>query len=76
MAVTILVFVPMFGLVGKWIGKVSKSYLKVSKKVTKKSSNGLVFGFLIAFIILFVLFAKIRHNIDVIANLISFLDAS
>ncbi|PHS03659.1 MAG: hypothetical protein COA88_15355 [Kordia sp.] len=73
MVVTILIFVPMFGLVGKWIGKVSKSYLKVSKKVAKKSSNGLFFGFLIAFAILFVLFAKTRHNIDVIANLISLL---
>ncbi len=69
MAVTILIFVPMFGLVGKWIGKASKSYLKASKKVAKKSSNGLIFGFLIAFVILFVLFAKIRHNIDIIAKL-------
>jgi len=73
MAVTVLIFVPMFGLVGKWISKVSKSYLKASKKVAKKSSNGLIFGFLIAFIILFVLFAKIRHNIDVIANLTALL---
>ncbi|NQY28449.1 MAG: hypothetical protein HRT69_03150 [Flavobacteriaceae bacterium] len=73
MVVTILIFVPMFGLVGKWIGKVSKSYLKASKKVAKKSSNGLFLGFLIAFAILFVLFAKTRHNIDVIANLISLL---
>jgi len=73
MAVTILIFVPMFGLVGKWIGKMSKSYLKASKKVAKKSSNGLIFGFLIAFIILFILFAKIRHDIDVIENLKSFI---
>lgn len=76
MAVTILIFVPMFGLVGKWISKASKSYLKASKKVAKKSSNGLIFGFLIAFVILFVLFAKIRHNIDVITNLINFLGVS
>lgn len=71
MAVTILVFVPMFGFVGKWIGKASKSYLKASKKVAKKNSNGLFFGFLIAFAILFVLFAKIRHGIDVVSNLIA-----
>ena len=71
MTVTILIFVPMFGLVGKWISKVSKSYLKASKKVAKKSSNGLFFGFVVAFVILFILFAKIRHDIDVIANLIT-----
>jgi len=69
MAVTILVFVPMFGFVGKWIGKASKSYLKASKKVVKKSSRGLLIGFLIAFVILFVLFAKIRHDIDVLEKL-------
>jgi uncharacterized protein YacL len=69
MAVTVLVFVPMFGFVGKWIGKASKTYLKASKKVAKKSSNGLFFGFLIAFVILFILFAKIRHQIDVLANI-------
>ena len=73
MAVTILVFVPMFGFVGKWIGKASKTYLKASKKVAKKSSNGLFFGFLIAFAILFVLFANIRHNIDVFSDLRAFL---
>jgi len=76
MAITVLIFVPMFGLVGKWIGKASKSYLKASKKVAKKSSNGLFFGFLIAFAILFVLFAKIRHNIDVLTNLMNFLGVS
>ncbi|MDC3388448.1 hypothetical protein OAX11_02935 [Flavobacteriaceae bacterium] len=69
MAVTVLVFVPMFSFVGKWIGKASKTYLKASKKVAKKSSNGLFFGFLIAFVILFILFAKIRHQIDVLANI-------
>ncbi len=69
MAVTVLIFVPMFGFVGKWISKASKTYLKASKKVAKKSSNGLFFGFLIAFVILFVLFATIRHNIDVFSDL-------
>jgi len=69
MAVTILVFVPLFGIVGKWIGKASKSYLKASKKVTKKSSNGLFIGFFIAFVILFILFAKIRHDIDILEKL-------
>lgn len=73
MAVTILVFVPMFGFVGKWIGKASKTYLKASKKVAKKSSSGLLIGFLMAFVILFILFAKIRHDIDVIAKLTALL---
>jgi len=69
MAVTIFVFVPLFGIVGKWIGKASKSYLKASKKVAKKNSNGLLIGFLIAFAILFVLFAEIRHNINIVEKL-------
>lgn len=69
MLVTVLVFVPMFGLVRSFMDKASKSYLKASKKVAKKSSTGLLVGFLIAFIVLFVFFAKIRHNIDVLANI-------
>lgn len=73
MAVTVIVFVPLFGLVGKWINAASKAYLKKSKKVASNSGVGLLFGFLIAFGILFVLFAKIRHGLDFIAYLKSFI---
>ena len=67
MGVTVLIFVPLFGLIGKWINNLSKSYLKTSKKIAKNSRSGLFFGFLIAFLILFICFAKVRHNLDAIA---------
>lgn len=69
MLVTVAVFVPVFGIVRKWMDTASKKYLKASKKVAKKDRTGILLGFLIAFGILFVLFAKIRHDIDVIAKL-------
>jgi len=69
MLVTVAVFVPVFGIVRKWMDTASKTYLKATKKVAKKNSSGLFWGFLIAFAILFVLFAKIRHHIDVLAKL-------
>jgi uncharacterized protein YacL len=73
MFVTILIFVPMFGVVKNMMDKASKTYLKASKKIAKKNSTGLYIGFLIAFGILFILFAKIRHNIDVIGNMLAVL---
>jgi len=69
MGVTVLIFVPLFGLVGKWINSASKVYLKKSKKVASNSATGLLIGFLLAFGVLFVLFAKIRHNLDALAYL-------
>jgi len=69
MLVTVAVFVPMFGIVRSWMDAASKTYLKASKKVAKKSNRGLFWGFLIAFGILFVLFAKIRHQLDVIQEI-------
>lgn len=73
MLVTVLIFVPMFGFVRGIMDKASKSYLKASKKIAKKNSTGLFIGFLIAFAILFILFAKTRHNIDVLARLTALL---
>ena len=69
MLVTVAVFVPVFGIVRKWMDAASKTYLKASKKVAKKNSAGLFWGFLIAFAILFILFAKIRHGVDVISRI-------
>lgn len=69
MLVTVAVFVPVYGVISKWMNTASKKYLKASKKVAKKDSTGIIVGFLIAFSILFILFAKIRHHIDVLAEL-------
>lgn len=69
MGVTVLIFVPLFGLFGKWINSASKVYLKKSKKVASNSGIGLLIGFLIAFAVLFVFFAKVRHGLDVISYL-------
>lgn len=69
MMVTVLIYVPLFGLIGKWINQASKSYLKASKKVSSSNSRGLLIGFLIAFVILFIFFAKIRHGLDVVTKL-------
>ena len=67
MGVTVIIFVPLFGLVGKWINAASKVYLKKSKKVASNSGIGLLLGFLTAFVVLFIMFAKIRHGLDFIA---------
>jgi len=69
MAVTLLIFVPVFGIVRKWMDTATKTYLKTSKKIAKKNNTGLFWGFLIAFAVLFVLFAKIRHGIDVLSRI-------
>ena len=69
MAITVAIYVPIFGLVGKWMAKASKSYLKASKKVASNSARGLFIGFILAFAVLFVLFAKIRHGVDVMTKL-------
>ena len=45
MLVTVVIYVPLFGLVGTWMSKASKSYLKASKKAASSSSKGLLIGF-------------------------------
>ena len=68
MLVVILIFAPAFTLVSKYTKKMSAAYMKTSKKVSN-NKNGTLLGLLIAIGILFVLFALLRHNIDVIADL-------
>lgn len=69
MLVTVIVFVPLFSFLGKWINKASKSYVKTGKKVASNSRTGLWISFLIAMIVLFVLFAEIRHDLHPIEDL-------
>ena len=69
MLVTIIVFVPLFKILGKWINTVSKKYIKTGKKVASNSTTGLWISFLIAMLVLFVLFAQIRHGLDVISDI-------
>ena len=69
MVVTLIVFVPLFKILGKWINTVSKKYIKTGKKVASNSTTGLWVSFLIALLILFILFAKIRHGLDVVSDL-------
>ena len=65
MAVTVVVFVPLFSVVGKWLTKASKSYVKAGKKVASNNWIGLFVSFIIALAILFVFFAEIRHGLHV-----------
>ncbi|NQY07640.1 MAG: hypothetical protein HRT68_15955 [Flavobacteriaceae bacterium] len=69
MLVTVVVFVPLFSFVGKWLNKASKSYIKTGKKVASNSRTGLWISFLIALVILFALFASIRHDLDVLNDI-------
>lgn len=69
MLITIIVFVPLFSILNKWINRATKSYIKTSKKVASNSKTGLYVSFMIALFILFVLYAKQRHEIDVIARM-------
>lgn len=68
MLVTLIVFVPLFKVLGKWINTVSKGYIKTGKKVASNSNTGLIISFLIAIVVLFILFAQIRHGLDVISD--------
>lgn len=72
MVVTVVVFVPMFSVVGKWLTKASKSYVKAGKKVAANSWIGLLVSFIIALIILFVFFAEVRHGLHVVNTLKQF----
>lgn len=71
MAIVILIFAPAFALVSKYTKKISSVYLKTSKKITR-TKNGNLLGFSVAIIILFILFAYLRHHINVITDLKSF----
>lgn len=73
MIVTVVVFVPLFSILGKWIAKASKSYIKTGKKVASNSRIGLYVSFIIALFVLFVFFADIRHGIDVIRDIKQFI---
>ena len=68
MLVIILIFTPAFALVSKYTKKMSAVYLKTSKKISN-NKNGTWIGLLAAIGVLFVLFALLRHNIDIVADL-------
>ena len=68
MIVVVLIFAPAFTLVSKYTKKMSAAYMKTSKKVSN-NKNGTLFGLGVAIAVLFILFALLRHNIDVIADL-------
>ena len=69
MLATIIIFVPLFSILNKWINSATKVYIKTGKKVTANSKTGLYMSFLIALFILFILYAKLRHGIDVLGRL-------
>ena len=69
MLATVIVFVPLFSILNKWINHATKAYISTGKKVTSNSKMGLYISFFIALFILFVLYAKNRHGIDVLGRL-------
>ncbi len=69
MLATIIVFVPLFSILNKWINSATKAYIKTGKKVASNSKIGLYLSFLIALFILFVLYARHRHGIDVLGRI-------
>jgi uncharacterized protein YacL len=69
MIATVFVFVPIIGLLGKYIKKFSNEYIRRSKNLGKSRMTGLLIGMGIAFILLFILFANVRHNFDVISDI-------
>lgn len=71
MIIVILIFAPAFALVSKYTKKISMAYLKTSKKVSS-SKNGNLLGFAVAIIILFILFAYLRHHINVLSDIKTF----
>ena len=65
MAITVVVFVPLFGFMGKLINRFSKEYVNHSKRISKNSMTGLLIGTLLALATLFIFFAYVRHGINV-----------
>ena len=64
MLVVIIVFTPIFGIVGDYMKKFSKAYIKTSKKAANSSRKGLLIGLALAMMLLFALYAYFRHDLD------------
>jgi uncharacterized protein YacL len=69
MFIIVIVYYPAFTIIEKFVLKASKEYVKSSKKAVKSSSFGLLIGFAVAVLILFYLFARVKHNMDLIEDL-------
>ncbi len=69
MAIIVLIYVPVFGFLEKYIKKISQTYVTKSKKAASNSFIGLVIGFGIAFLLLFYAYAKLWFNLDILKTL-------
>ncbi|RZS92470.1 hypothetical protein [Aquimarina brevivitae] len=68
MLIVVLIFAPIFALVTKYAKKLSKVYINTSRKVSGNKKTVLL-ALLTALVILFILYAKYRHNINVIQDI-------
>ncbi len=69
MAIIVVIYVPVFGFLDKYIKKLSQTYVSTSKKAASNSFLGLVIGFGIAFLLLFYAYAKLWFNLDILKTL-------
>lgn len=63
MAVTVVVFYPLFTKMEEWVKKISMKFIKTGKSVAGKYL-GLFLAFLVAMLVLFYFYAKMWYNIN------------
>ena len=73
MAVVVLVFAPVFGLIVHFSKKFSSAYIKTSKKVGSTSRKGTILGIIVAGIILFACYAYYRHGLNLVQDTLGWL---
>jgi len=69
MAVTVFVYIPVFGILEQYLAKVSKKYASKSKQIAKNNFLGLTIGFIIALLGLYWLLINIltgKNALDLI----------
>ena len=69
MMVAVFIFVPIYGVVGEYSKKVSKSYLAQAKNVGKNRMVGFLIGFTIALLLLFIGYAYVKFDVNVLSDL-------
>lgn len=63
MAITVIVFYPLFTKMEEWVKKISMKFIKTGKSVAGKYL-GLFLAFLVAMLVLFYFYSKMWYNID------------
>lgn len=70
MLITVVIFYPLFVMLGEWVEKISANLLRQSKSGIKKYA-GLIFTFLVCLLVLAWFYAKMWYRIDLLKIIVS-----